>query len=569
MPSVTSSAVIQPVVASPFGAVVARQLSVWPFAARTARLFVLVDPSLADESLRQGLLRAMQQGYFASDGYSQTRAVREAALAAHYVLQHHNRDVLPLLHATAASAVAAVRGKVAFVALAGQATAYAWHDGDGELTSSSGVLRLPKPLGLEQDPALTLWRTPLKSGDRLVLVCGARCIPETPRIIQEVLQSTSSNAAAQRRLSEALGDSAPAGVLVISSSSQTLRVPHLRLVGRSEEPAVPAQQRTHAGFSARRLVFPMLGLVLLTLLLIATLVFAPRPRTLVSSVVGVTPRVAVDLGDAAADVVDMVVGDTAVYTLGVSDGAVRAFALDRTEQQPAPETLVARDGTVISTGHELSQPVAIEYLPGAPGEQGTLAIIDQSRDVVQVGPDGTLSPRAVPTSSAWQALGALGAGPDGELLFLDSRAHELLAYPTIGQASSDPPRLVVDGAAAPRLPFERVAQVLSTPQSFMLRLDDGTVRRLEPTGADEPLTVQVDDSPLSGVSAIAPDRAGGMYLADPLNARVVQTRPDGTVLRELRTPAFAGVRAIDVSLDGARLYALVDSGILVVDIPTV
>src|SRR5262249_40351556 len=91
---------------SPFGAVVARQLSVWPFAARTARLYLLVDPSLSDHGLRQGLLRAMRQAYFASDVYSQTRAVREAALAAHYVLRHRNRDVLPLAHVNAATAVA-------------------------------------------------------------------------------------------------------------------------------------------------------------------------------------------------------------------------------------------------------------------------------------------------------------------------------------------------------------------------------------------------------------------------------------------------------------------------------
>src|ERR1043165_3635756 len=113
---------------APFGAMVARQLSVWPFGARTARLFLLIDPSLPGQTLRAGLLRAMQQGYFASDGYSQTRAVREAALAAHYVLQHHNRDVLPLQQVNAASAVAAVRGSVGFVALAGQAAAFAWRD---------------------------------------------------------------------------------------------------------------------------------------------------------------------------------------------------------------------------------------------------------------------------------------------------------------------------------------------------------------------------------------------------------------------------------------------------------
>src|SRR5438309_10925620 len=95
---------------APFGAVVARQLSVWPFAARTLRLFVLVDPSLSDPNLRRGLVRAMQQGYFRSDGCSQTRAVREAALAAHYVLRHHKRDALRIAHVSAATAVAAVGG---------------------------------------------------------------------------------------------------------------------------------------------------------------------------------------------------------------------------------------------------------------------------------------------------------------------------------------------------------------------------------------------------------------------------------------------------------------------------
>ena len=49
---------------APFGAVVARQLSVWPFAARTLRLFVLVDPSLSDPNLRRGLVRLGQlNGY--------------------------------------------------------------------------------------------------------------------------------------------------------------------------------------------------------------------------------------------------------------------------------------------------------------------------------------------------------------------------------------------------------------------------------------------------------------------------------------------------------------------------
>src|SRR5919202_675842 len=158
---------------SPFGAVVARQLSAWPFSARTARLLLLVEPSLPEEAVRRGLVRAMQQAYFRSDGLSQTRAVREAALAAHYVLRHRNRDVLPQDQVNAATAVAAVRGTTAFVALAGDAAAFAWRD--GVLTGQRGALRLPRPLGLEQDPRITLWRTPRASNEQRVRVRGATC----------------------------------------------------------------------------------------------------------------------------------------------------------------------------------------------------------------------------------------------------------------------------------------------------------------------------------------------------------------------------------------------------------
>jgi hypothetical protein len=75
------------------------------------------------------------------------------------------------------------------------------------------------------------------------------------------------------------------------------------------------------------------------------------------------------------------------------------------------------------------------------------------------------------------------------------------------------------------------------------------------------------DSRSTPVSAIAADRNSGVFMADPLDARVVQTTLDGTVVRQLRSPALAGVRAIDISLDGRRLYALVATGVLVADIP--
>jgi hypothetical protein len=66
---------------------------------------------------------------------------------------------------------------------------------------------------------------------------------------------------------------------------------------------------------------------------------------------------------------------------------------------------------------------------------------------------------------------------------------------------------------------------------------------------------------------MTPDRSGGLYLADPVNARVVHTTADGTVLRELHDPALAGVRQIQSSPDGHRLFGLVASGVLVFDTP--
>ena len=516
---------------------------------------MLVDPSVRDERLRQGLLRAMQHGYFASDGYSQTRAVREAALAAHYVLRHRNRDELNRVNA--ASAVAAVRGRVAFVALAGDAAAFAWRD--GELSRQQGLLRLPRPLGLDHDPSITVWRSPLSAGDRLVLVCGATWQSDSDQTIAAILSSTSSNAAAQRELASALGDGgeSPAGVLVIAPTTPGLQVPHLRLVTSAEPPPAPRAPATET-ISPLRLLFPILGLLLLAMVSIVALVLAPQPSTLAAHTAGVTPHLAVRLGPAAANVVDMVAGDSALYTLDVAEGAIHAFPLDALDQQPTADTVLARTGTSLDPlGHALGLPVAIEYLP----RSGSLAIVDQSRSVVQIGADRNANITELPTSATWQALGALGSVDDGRLLFLDSRAGRVLSYPVIDDQVVDSPDLVLDHAQPGNLPFERVAQVLGTSGSLVMRLDDGSLHAIDAAGADRPFALS---SPVSGM---APDRAGGLYLANPVEERIVQARLDGTVLRELEAPALAGVRAIDVSVDGHRLYALVESGILVIDLP--
>jgi hypothetical protein len=554
---------------------VTRQLAMWPFAARVAQLFLLVDPSLADQALRNGLLRAMQQGYFGSDGYSQTRAVREAALAAHYVLRHRNRDVLPVDQINAASAVAAVRGDVAFVALAGQTAAFAWHA--GELTGRRGFLRLPRPLGLEQDPVITFWRTPLRAGDRLALVCGATWRPDSQPAVEKILSEAPSTTAAEEQLAEVLGETRPAGILVVAPASPSTRTPHLRLLGGRDQtdslaqPAdpTPAPRTVRQRVSPARWFVPLLGLVLLALMALAIVAIIPQSGAPTVHVEAVSPQMAIRLGPSATDVADLAVGDTALYTLDVAEGAVRAFSLDQLEQRATPETLLARAGTALdSIGGQVTLPVAIEYLPGPANAPGSLAIVDQSRALIQVGKDRTLSAHAMATSADWQQLGALGSGAMGELLFLDSGAQQILAYPALDHTVVDAPRLLLDATSAPRLPFDRVAQILSAGESLVVRLDDGSVHRLGAGGAEQSLAVASGDGarPLL-TSAIAPDRRGGLFLADAGNARIVQTDLQGTVLRELRAPELAAVRAMDVSLDGSRLYALIDSGVVVVDIP--
>ena len=611
--------VVQPVLErpeSPFGAVVARQLSAWPFAARTTRLFLLVEPSLPDEAMRRGLLRAMQQAYFRSDGLSQTRAVREAALAAHYVLRHRNRDALPMDQVNAATAVAAVRGATAFVALAGDAAAFAWRG--GVLTGQRGALRSPRPLGLEQDPRVTLWSTPLGANSELVLVCGASWPRDVSAVIDRVLRTARSNEAAQQQLAEALGGSRPAGVLVVGESPDERR---RTLVAAPERgPAQVTRQRPDVS-SLRRWLRPLACLVLLAGMAITALSPSAEPAPLdrvrqarallaeaeqavdvyqahalvatalnvaqsvagasdlaqeaaqtldrVDRVVPVTPAMAARLGPSGVNVVDLAVGDDAIYTLDVVEGSVRAFRPDGRDQAPTPDTLVARAGTPIGpTGHRLAMPVAIEFLSGARPGPGVLTIVDQSRTIVQVARDRALSVRPLPGSAAWRELGALGTDGSGDLYVLDSAARRLMEYALPSQRPADaPPKVLLDATSQPGLDFDRVSKVLGDPDAVILRMDDGTLDRFDADGNREQIEVSPPDGRQSPVAAFTSDRAGGLYLADPAHARILHVRADGTFVRQFRDPALAGLREIQSSPDGQRLYGLVASGVLVFDVP--
>ncbi|HEV7666034.1 MAG TPA: hypothetical protein VGQ62_21055 [Chloroflexota bacterium] len=619
--------------APPFGAIVARQLSVWPFAARTQRLYLLVDQSLPDPDLRAGLLRAMQQAYFRSDSCSQTRAVREAALAAHYVLQHRNREVLPQDQVTAATAVAAVRGGLAYVALAGDAAAFAWRAGD--LTGQRGPVRLPRPLGLEQDPHITLWSTPLAPGDRLGLVCGAKWSADSARSIEDILGSSTPGEVAETRLAEALGDGRPAGVLVADPARAARPDRHLVLVSSVERgrgspaPRVAAAATPHVVAPSRiilrlRLFASVVALVLLGAATIAALNPPSEPprqslvtqaqafleqadQTLdpyeahalaasafdltqrattvpgefaeladqavqklnqIDRVVPVEPTMAVRLGPSGVNVVDLAVGEDALYTLDVVEASVRAFNLDGRDQQPTPDTLLARAGAPIAgTPRRLAMPVAMRYVTAQQASGGALTIVDQARTVVEIGKDRAIMARPLSSSSSWRELGALGGDADGNLYVLDSGSRRLLSYGMHNQRLVDPPRVLLDSALAPGLAFDRASEIVGQPDRVFMRMDDGTLHRFDAEMAEAVIVVRPPDGRVAQVAGIAPDRAGGLYLADPTNARILQTTAEGSLVRQLRNPALAGLRQIQSSVDGRRIYGLVASGVLVFDVP--
>lgn len=617
-----------------FGAVVARQLSVWPFASRTQRLYLLVDPSAPQPSMRAGLLRAMQQAYFRSDTFSQTRAVREAALAAHYVLVHNNRDVLPQAEVTAAAAVAAVRGGLAYVALAGNAVAFAWRD--GELVGQRGAVKLARPLGLEREPSVTLWSTPLEPGDRLVLVCGAHWSADTTRTVMSILGNSAGGEDTEARLSEALAANGQSVAVLVADPVRRGRPDrHLVLVssvqrGQTTNAAASAPGRPRSTAPAKPVPrrVPRLRVaasLLLTLILGSATIAALKPsaeptretivmqaralldeaeaatdpaqaRALSAQAYGLTQRsglaspdavdvaslaarklaqvdhavtvtvgTAVRLGPSGVNVVDLAVGD-ALYTLDVSEGTVRAFSLDARDAPPTPDSIVARAGMPIERGRALAAPVAIRYLADD-SAHGALTIVDQARNVVSFGPGRTLTARPFSSSLGWAELGALGGDGSSSLFVLDTGNRRLLSYPTRATAPVDSPRLVIDNAAAPNFAFEHAAEIVGNGTTQFVRLDDGSIHRVDSSGQDSMLEIRSPDDRPSHIVGMASDRAGGLFLADAANGRVLETDADGVVIRQLRNPSFAGVRQIQSSLDGHRLYGLVASGVLVFEVP--
>jgi hypothetical protein len=375
--------------------------------------------------------------------------------------------------------------------------------------------------------------------------------------------------------------------MIVDSNGEPRPERHLTLVstrepGRAPPPAAaratPPTTRQRLTRRSLRWLSPLFALALLAIAAVIALnpgtsrpplsMVQLSPAVDERNVYAVNPDMAVRLGPSGGNVVDLAVGDDALYTLDVVEGSVRSFALDARDQQPTPETLLVRAGTQLGAGgRRLGMPVAIHYVPGVTRGQGSLAIVDAARSVVEAGPGRTITPRQVPTSASWLELGALGSDGNGHLFVLDSGSQRLLVYPSLSQKVVDPPRVLLESASTPGLPFEQAAEIVAEQDQVYMRMDDGTLRRFDSQGNESPMAVQPAGGRLPLVRGIAPDRQGGLFLADPLSARVLHTTADGTILGQFRDPALGGLRQIQSSLDGRRLYGLVATGVLVFDLP--
>jgi hypothetical protein len=588
----------------------ARHFSLWPFGTRTLRLYLLIDPSRMPPALQRGLLRATQEAFHRSETGSLTNAVRAAVRAANFVLQHHNYDVLPQDHATAAIAVAAIRGDNVYVALVGDAAVFTWRG--GALRGQRTDARSARPLGLEHEPGITLWSSPLAPGDRVVLVCGATWPRDGFKIISDVLEAQARQDA-ERELVELLsGSGHQARVRVVDGQRERAGAPaplrpkrsrpqvswrrwlaslvplgamsisgvaalgppgepqHLALAQQAEVLLDQAQQSRDV-YQARTLAASARNFADRAASLAPTQhtpLVSSAARTLdeIDRAYVVQPTQSVRFGPTGGNVVDLAVGVDAVYTLDVVEAAVRRFSVDGVDQQPTPETLLLRQGATVGE-RRLDAPVAIQYLSGARPGAGTLTIVDQTRAVVQLMSDGASAARLLPSSSSWQRLGALGASAEGDLFVLDSGSQRLLEYAGASEQLVDPPRPLLDVGTAAGVPLEQAAEILAA-RDLYVRYADGRVRRFGmQDGLELSFAVRPPDGRSPVVAAMATDRAGGLYLADPANARIVHTTADGDFVRQLRDPALAGIRQLQSSPDGLRLYALVASSVLAFDVP--
>jgi hypothetical protein len=359
---------------------------------------------------------------------------------------------------------------------------------------------------------------------------------------------------------------------IVVSSLLTLGEPRHVALARHAEQLLIESERTRDTYAARDLAAQAMQLAsqAATAAPEHTHLLARCSRALdqLDRVYSVEPSLLVRLGSDAANIADLAVSDDAVHTLDVADGTVRQYRLDALEQLPAPATILFQTGSVVD-GRVLDQPFAIEFTPGgAPTRGGALTVIDRRRVVVQVA-DGRVVPRPLPSASQWQNLAALGSDRTGSLFVVEAQAKRLLEYRGADQRLVDPPRVLLDAGTAPTFPFDHIVELLPL-QTWLVRQDDGVVRRFERQGRELAFEVRPPDQQLGPVSALAGDGTGSVFIADPARARIVQTTAEGRFIRQLRDASgavFGQLRSLRLTADGRRLVGLSTDGVVAFDLP--
>lgn len=278
----------------------------------------------------------------------------------------------------------------------------------------------------------------------------------------------------------------------------------------------------------------------------------------------VRPTIVVMAGERAPGIAELAIGPDVLFALDLPRGEVRQFSLNRAAQRWEDGQVVATRGTNAGDG-TLEAPIAMTWLRG--GGEG-LAVIDQAGKVALFTPRGGLRLAPSRTGPAWQSVSAVAPTERG-LSVLDGQAGAYHVYPVGPLGPAAAPALSLTASQAPEL--SRVPAVEMVPLSDLyLRTAQGEVVRLDPQGNRRPFGPKIPGGNLGPVASIAPDGAGGLYLADPANGRIVHVAGDGRFVRQLRAAegqSLAGVRSLQTSADGRRIVGMVGSDLVSIAVP--
>ncbi|MPZ14800.1 MAG: hypothetical protein GEU73_10340 [Chloroflexi bacterium] len=218
--------------------------------------------------------------------------------------------------------------------------------------------------------------------------------------------------------------------------------------------------------------------------------------------------------------------------------------LYRTDPSTRGLSNVLRPGEPVE-GHPLGQPVTAAWSPprGA-NTNGQLMVVDHTRSVIVLGPDGSVQRWWPPDNASWQRPGPSAATYD-DFFLLDSERGEIRRYParTPGAEGS----VVASAAEEPRLAS---AIDLATDGNLYLLYADGEIAKLAPGSGRLPLDIAIPGRPLTApVALFAHPDLDRLWVLEPREARVVELTTDGSYVRQYVFPPDLAEDAVALHVD--------------------